>query len=132
MEQLRKYYLNMKQEQPQMHPDQLRSSLGFLTNLQTHLLNHQHPELQAKSTEAPQSPQDAPESTPNTKAQKVPVKKEEGSNPDFEAQVMTELQKLEQEVQQLLQGEAEEKAEEANEPKGTKETNEPNEPNGAE
>lgn len=119
----------MKQEQPhQLHPDQLRSSLGFLTNLQTHLLNHQHPELQQNPQ---QSPTNAPQQEIEGKQENIAEKGKEEPNEankaqkipqddKFKSQVLDELASLKAEVEQLLQGEAEEKKEEDSE-----QTNEP-------
>lgn len=80
-------------QQSQLHPDQLRSSLGFLTNLQEHVLNHQHPELKAGiDQQQAQNQQNSTQNAPETPQTTEPPKDSEASN--AEVKEMDTLKKL--------------------------------------
>ena len=94
--------------QPQLPPDKLRSSLGFLTNLQEHLLNHQHPEIQAgkQAQEAQNSPQEPVK-------QEIPQEppKDEAKEMDAFKALIEPLQKSIEEIKNQLKPEDQQIAE---------------------
>ncbi len=80
-------------------PHELMSSLGFAT----HLLEQQIPKDQPKQ-DASQSPQDAPQST-QTQQSEQQVNPLQTQFQQFETKVTSELQQLNQSIQQLLKEE---------------------------
>lgn len=90
-------------------PNQLRTSLGFMTNLHEHVFNHLNPGAKQpqQAQNAQNSTQNAPETASKPKAEKLPQKDNE-----FESKVLDELSSLKAEVESLLKEEKVEAKEE--------------------